>query len=284
MPSDEVFMTLTAWYLGCRPQDVGDRAILVGDRGRVGLVADRLENPEWLNENRGLTTVTGSYRGKRVTASAFGMGAPIAAVVLHELRALGVHTFIRLGTVMCLPPVELGQLVLADGAIRGESTSGTYVPDGFPAVGDHELCAELRRRLGEVERRWTAGLVATYDGFYSELFALEKERQRQIDARQEALTSLGVVATDMETSAVLAVGRALGARAASLCLASVDGHTREKLGSNKREDGERDLIAVGLDAITEIGHPDAPAATRGALQNDLRSVNVKFSVREGGDP
>jgi uridine phosphorylase len=277
-------MTQTTWYLGCRPQDVGDRAILVGDRGRVGLVADRLESPEWLNEDRGLTTVTGSYRGKRVTASAFGMGAPIAAVVLHELRALGVHTFIRLGTVMCLPPVGLGQLVLADGAIRGESTSGTYVPDGFPAVGDHGLCVALRRRLGEVDRRWTAGLVASYDGFYTELFALEKERQRQIEARQEALTSLGVVATDMETSAVLAVGRALGARTASLCLASVDGRTREKLGGNEREDGERDLIDVGLDAITEIGDSDPPATTRGALQDDFRSGNVKFSVREGGDP
>jgi uridine phosphorylase len=282
MSSDEAFVTQTAWYLGCRPEEVGDRAILVGDRGRVGLVAERLESPEWLNEDRGLTTVTGGYRGKRVTASAFGMGAPIAAVVLHELRALGVHTFIRLGTVMCLPPVRLGQLVLADGAIRGESTSGTYVPGGFPAVGDHELCAALRRRLGEGDRGWTAGLVATYDGFYTELFALEKGRQPEIEARQEALASLGVVAMDMETSAVLAVGRALGARPASLCLASVDGRTKEKLGGDEREDGERDLIAVGLDAITEVGDPDPSASIQGALRDDRGSGSAKFSVREGG--
>jgi uridine phosphorylase len=217
-----------------------------------------------------------------VTASAFGMGAPIAAVVLHELRALGVHTFIRLGTVMCLPPVRLGQLVLADGAIRGESTSGTYVPGGFPAVGDHELCAALRRRLGEGDRGWTAGLVATYDGFYTELFALEKGRQPEIEARQEALASLGVVATDMETSAVLAVGRALGARAASLCLASVDGRTKEKLGGDEREDGERDLIAVGLDAITEVGDRGPAGPIQGALRDDRGSGSAKFSVREGG--
>ena len=274
-------MTQTAWYLGCGPEGVGDRAILVGDRGRVGLVAEHLESPEWLNEDRGLTTVTGGYRGKRVTASAFGMGAPIAAVVLHELRALGVHTFVRLGTVMCLPPAGLGHLVLADGAIRGESTSGTYVPGGFPAVGDHELCAALRRRLGEGDRAWTAGLVASYDGFYTELFALEKERQPDIEARQKVLATLGVVATDMETSAVLAVGRALGARSASLCLASVDGRTREKLGGDEREDGERDLISVGLDAITEVGAPDPPATIRGTLQDDRSSGSAKFSIREG---
>jgi uridine phosphorylase len=282
MSSDEVFVTQTAWYLGCRPEDVGDRAILVGDRGRVGLVAERLESPEWLNEDRGLTTVTGGYRGKRVTASAFGMGAPIAAVVLHELRALGVHTFIRLGTVMCLPPVRLGQLVLADGAIRGESTSGTYVPGGFPAVGDHELCAALRRRLSEGDRGWTAGLVASYDGFYTELFALEKERQPEIEARQDDLVSLGVVATDMETSAILAVGGALGARAASLCLASVDGRTKGKLGGDEREDGERDLIAIGLDAITDVGDPDPTAPIQGALRDDRGARSAKFSVREGG--
>ena len=274
-------MTQTAWYLGCGPEGVGDRAILVGDRGRVGLVAEHLESPEWLNEDRGLTTVTGGYRGKRVTASAFGMGAPIAAVVLHELRALGVHTFVRLGTVMCLPPAGLGHLVLADGAIRGESTSGTYVPGGFPAVGDHELCAALRRRLGEGDRAWTAGLVASYDGFYTELFALEKERQPEIEARQKVLATLGVVATDMETSAVLAVGRALGARSASVCLASVDGRTREKLGGDEREDGERDLISVGLDAITEVGAPDPPATIRGTLQDDRSSGSAKFSIREG---
>jgi len=245
-------MTERAWYLGCRPENVGDRAILVGDRGRVGLVAERLEDPEWLNEDRGLTTVTGGYRGKRVTASAFGMGAPIAAVVLHELRLLGVAMFLRLGTVMCLPPVEMGRLVLAEGAVRGESTSGTYVPEGFPAVGDHDLCEALRRQLAGGDRGWEAGVVASYDGFYTERFAVEKGRRASVADRQEALANLGVLATDMETSAILAVGRALGARAASLCLASVDGRTGERLGPEERREGERDLVSAGLDALADL--------------------------------
>src|SRR5690606_32789132 len=115
-------MNARAWYLGCGREDVGACAVLVGDRGRVETAATLLSDPRWLNQDRGLTTVTGTREGRRITVSAFGMGAPIAAIVLHELASVGVRTFLRLGTALTLPPVQLGDLVLAHGAIRGEST------------------------------------------------------------------------------------------------------------------------------------------------------------------
>lgn len=254
-------MTTRAWYLGCTPGDVGDRAVLVGDRGRVALVAKHLDHAQWLNEDRGLTTVTGTYQDVRITVAAFGMGGPIAAVVLHELASLGVRAAVRLGTVMSLPPAVLGDLVLADGAIRREGTSTTYAAVEVPAVPDPALQAALATRVQSGGRRLVRGVVGSYDGFYTQMLALERARAEQVAAERARLEAAGAVGLDMETSAVLVVGRALGVRAASLCLATVDGPTSERMDPEPREAGERDLVAAGLDALAILSlEPDAGAA------------------------
>ena len=77
-------VTNRAWYLNCEAEEVGDRAVLVGDPGRVERVAARLDDVRWLNADRGLITATGSRGDAQVTVTAFGMGAPIAAVVLRR--------------------------------------------------------------------------------------------------------------------------------------------------------------------------------------------------------
>jgi uridine phosphorylase len=243
-----------AWYLRCGPGDVGDRAVLVGDRGRVALAAQLLDEPVWLNEDRGLTTVTGGYGGRRVTVSAFGMGAPIAAVVLHELAMLGVGSFLRLGTVLALPPARLGDLVLAEGAVRGESTSATYLPAAFPAVPDLALTGAVADRLAAGRRPYVSGIVASYDGFYTQMFAAEECRGPVISSTLDDLNRAGVLAVAMETSAVLVAARALGVRAASLCLASVDGRSHETLPNDERVEAERELLAVGLAALAAAEH------------------------------
>jgi uridine phosphorylase len=248
---------VNAWYLRCSPDQVGDRAILVGDRGRVSLLADRLTDPLWLNEERGLTTVTGTYKDHRVTATAFGMGAPVAAIALHELASLGVRTVLRLGTMMSLPPTRLGEYVLADAALRGEATSGTYVPADFPAVGDHELGHALRNQLELFDQPYRAGLVASYDGFYTQMFPLDERSRESFHISQDKWGSLGVLGLDMETSAVLAIGRGLGVRTASLCLATVDGPTQQRLDEAVRESGERELCHMGLEALAAVDHEES---------------------------
>lgn len=237
-----------AWYLRCAPADVAPRAVLVGDRGRVLIAAKMLDDPQLLNEDRGLTTVTGRWKGTPITVSAFGMGAAIAAVVLHELVSVGVRSVVRLGTAMAVGPTELGDLVLADSALRGEATSGTYVPAGYPAAPDLDLTLVLRERSQASGRPVRLGMIASYDGFYSELFADETiPGSTAVDIA--GLERLGVVGLDMESSAVLAVGRALGVRSAALCLASVDGRTHQKLDDVERVEAEQDLLVAGFDGL-----------------------------------
>lgn len=245
-----------AWYIGARREQVGEAAILVGDPARVGRIAAHLQGVQPIGENRGLRTITGRRAGRRITVAAFGMGAPIAAIVLHELAALGVRRFLRIGTAMAMPPAQLGEFVLAEGALRGDGTSATYAPPGFPAVADFDLNHRLRARLARGARSWHAGIFGSYDGFYTEMFALGTEGRDMIVQLRAEVRRLRLIATDMETAALLTAARVLGARAGSLCLATVDGTSQAKLDEAALADGERELFEVALDALAAEG--DAP--------------------------
>jgi len=240
--------TKTAWYLRCTEEDVAESAVLVGDRGRVLLAAELLDDAKILNEDRGLTTATGFHNGARITVSAFGMGAPIATVVMHELAELGVKRFVRLGTAMSIGEAQLGEFVIAHGAVRHESTSTSYLPVEFPAVPDFALTGELERAVGAADLAARSGLFATFDGFYTDMFETGFGSEPIAD-RYAALAKAGVIAVDMETSALFVAARALGVAAGSLCLASVAGVTNEKMQHQDRLDSEAKLLRAGFDAL-----------------------------------
>jgi uridine phosphorylase len=242
----------SAWYIGARRGEIGEAAILIGDPARVDRIAGHMSDVHFVRENRGLRTITGTRAGRRITVSAFGMGAPIATIVLHELFALGVRTFLRIGTAMAVPPAKLGDFVLAEGALRAEGTSNTYAPQGFPAIADFELNTKLRQFLGASPRAWHAGIFGTYDGFYTEMFGLNGERREMIAGLKRDIERMGLIGTDMETAALLVAARILGARASTLCVATVDAHSQEKIADEAMAKAEPELFEVALDAITTL--------------------------------
>lgn len=237
-----------SWYLGCTPDDVGRAAILVGDRARAHMAVDLLDDAKVVNESRGLTTVTGTWNGQTLTVSAFGMGAPIAAIVMQELSLVGVRSFLRLGTALTFGETRLGDLVLSEGAYRGEATSSTYLPVEFPAVPDFGLNRVLHDVLSAQARPHRSGLYASFDGFYTEMF---DPLSKRLDASGpvEELAQYGVVALDMETSALLVAARRLGVSAASLCVATVEHPTHATMRDADRATAERELLAVGFDGL-----------------------------------
>lgn len=242
-------MTRNAWYLRCTSEQVGENAIIVGDRGRVLLATELLEDAVLLNEDRGLTTATGTYRGTQVTVSAFGMGAPIASVVVHELAYIGIKRVLRLGTVMTAGETQLGELVIAHGAVRGEGTSRSYLPIEFPAVPDFALTRAAEDAARATGRPVRTGIFDTQDGFYTDMMRRDDAAgQAEIIERQRTQRLVG---SDMETSAVFVVASSLGIAAASMCLASVDGTDYSKLDDAPRRAAELDLLKAGLAALSE---------------------------------
>ena len=248
-------MEKRAWYLGCTSDQVAERVILIGDPDRVLRLSQYLEDVELLPVNRGLATATGTHEGVRVTLAAFGMGAPIASIVLHELSELGSRIFLRIGTTMCLPPTEIGDFVIADSALRHEGTSYAYAPKDFPATADEDLVSGLTEAANEKGYTYHVGKFASYDGFYREMFALDDTTATRVRCNFDALAKQGVIAVDMETSALLTVGKVLGCKTGSLCVASVSSLTRLKINAKKLIQREKQLISIALAALISIPVP-----------------------------
>ena len=76
------------FHLHLRPEQLADKVILVGDPGRVALVASHFESKECEVESREFRTVTGTYQGKRITVLSTGIGCDNIDIVMNELDAL----------------------------------------------------------------------------------------------------------------------------------------------------------------------------------------------------
>ena len=64
----------SAFHLHLRPEQLADRVILVGDPGRVKLVASHFDSLECEVSNREFNTITGTYKGKRISVQSTGIG------------------------------------------------------------------------------------------------------------------------------------------------------------------------------------------------------------------
>lgn len=241
-----------AWYIGATRDEVGKAAILIGDPARVDRIALKMTDVHRVPENRGLKTITGTYEGRRITVSAFGMGAPIATIVLHELFAVGVRSFLRIGTAMAVPPAKLGDFVLADGAMRADGTSNSYAPLGYPAIADHDLNVALRGLLAASGKPWHAGIFGTYDGFYTEMFGISSGSRNLIQTLKDDIHRMGLIGTDMETSALLVAARILGARAGCLCVATVDAFAQTKISDADMAVAEDQMFDLALKGIARF--------------------------------
>ncbi len=242
-------MRKQAWYIGCDESEIAERVILIGDPARVSRLASLLDDVHWIAESRGLRTITGTYRGQRVTAAAFGMGAPIAAIVLHELAYLGAKVFLRIGTAMALPPVALGDYLIGVDALGADGTSKAYGTQGEPAAADAGLVSALEATLKTTQSAWRKGRFASFDGFYRDMFALEPQVAARVAQLRSSMTQQGVLVMDMESAAIFTVAKVLGVKASSLCVATVDNVTQRKLDADEMERLENQLFHLALDAV-----------------------------------
>ena len=76
------------FHLHLKPTQLADKIILVGDPGRVSLVASHFDSQEFEVSNREFHTITGTYKGKRLTCLSTGIGCDNIDIVMNELDAL----------------------------------------------------------------------------------------------------------------------------------------------------------------------------------------------------
>ena len=122
----------SCFHLHLKPEQLADRVLLVGDPARVDTIASYFDSRECEVSNREFHTITGTYKGKRITAISHGIGGDNIDIVLNELDALAnidfstrsikptFHqlTLVRIGTSGGLQPsVPIGTYVAAERSI-----------------------------------------------------------------------------------------------------------------------------------------------------------------------
>ncbi len=78
----------SVFHLHMKPEQLADNVIMMGDPGRIDILADHLSDIECRNANREFVSVTGKYKGKRLTALSHGIGPDNIDIVMTELDAL----------------------------------------------------------------------------------------------------------------------------------------------------------------------------------------------------
>lgn len=138
----------SVFHLHIKPEQLADKVILVGDPGRVSLVASHFEVIECNIESREFHTITGLYRGKRITVVSTGIGCDNIDIVVNELDALAnidFDTRTENSPLKSLTMVRIGTC----GGLQEYTPTGTYIASeksiGFDGLlnfyaGRNEVC------------------------------------------------------------------------------------------------------------------------------------------------
>lgn len=181
--------------------------LVCGAPERAQRIANRLHDAKTLAQNREYHSYGGFYRGKPVTVVSHGVGAAGAAICFHELIEAGAKVIIRLGTAGGLhESTQIGDVIVATGAIRNDGVSAAMVPLEFPAVPDIELTLALIHGMQSQQLRGRSGVILTSDLFYPGL----------LDDRLAFYQKAGAVGVEMECSALFVIAQLKKVRTASM--------------------------------------------------------------------
>ena len=158
------------FHLHLKPENLADTVILVGAPGRVALVASHFENVECEVSNREFRAITGTFRGKRITALSTGIGCDNIDIVVNELDALAnidfktrtenenlrQLTLVRIGTCGGLQPyTPVGTYIASAKSIGFDGLLNFYA--GRNQACDLEFEAEFKKQV-----EWNAQLGNPY--------------------------------------------------------------------------------------------------------------------------
>lgn len=139
IPSSELIVNQdgSIFHLHLKPEQLADKIILCGDPDRVGMIANYFDSKECDVQNREFRTITGSYKGKRITVQSHGIGGDNIEIVASELDALANFDLEK----RCVRD-EFRQLTMVrigtSGGLQPESPIGSYVASekaiGFDGV------------------------------------------------------------------------------------------------------------------------------------------------------
>lgn len=158
------------FHLHIKPEQLAEKVILVGDPGRVTMVASHFDTKECEVSSREFHTITGTYKGKRLTVLSTGIGCDNIDIVVNELDALAnidFNTRQEKDNLTSLTMVRVGTC----GGLQPNTPTGTYIASlksiGFDGLlnfyaGRNEVCDLAMEEAFKKHMDWNPLLCAPY--------------------------------------------------------------------------------------------------------------------------
>jgi purine-nucleoside phosphorylase len=234
-------------HIGAAPGQVAPHVLLPGDPLRARWIAEEfLSDAECYTEVRGMLGYTGTYRGERVSVQGSGMGLPSLSIYVNELfREYDVRTVVRVGSCGALSEdLRLRDLVIAMGACTDSSMNRIRFEGlDYAPVADYGLlrAADDAAAARDLDVATRVGLLMSGDSFYSP--------RPDLTAR---MAEYGVLAVEMEASALYTLAAQLRRRALAICTVSDHIVTGEQLTALERQETFTDMVGIALDAVLAV--------------------------------
>ncbi len=242
------------YHLGVSPEDIADTVLLVGDQDRVALISDFFDDITHKSNHREFVCHTGRYRGKKICALSTGIGTDNIDITVNELDALvnidlvnrtekaekKQLKLIRIGTCGILQPqIPIHSYIVSTHAFGLDNVAHFYNIDfldhevfmneklksflNLPAaINPYFVSADPSLTFQLTSDQSFPGITITSSGFYGpqgrQLRLDTKIADIQLRSQHFEENSLRLMNFEMESSALFALGRALGHQCATICL------------------------------------------------------------------
>lgn len=233
----------SVFHLHLKPEQLADKVILVGDPGRVALVASHFDTKECEVESREFKSITGTYKGKRITVTSTGIGCDNIDIVMNEMDALANIDFgtryekdklksleiVRIGTCGGLQPyTPVGTFICSEISVGFDGLLNFY--EGRNAVCELPLERALLNHLG-----WSGNICAP--------------APYAIHASEEMVER--IAQKDMVRGITVACGGFFGPQGRKLRIPLADPHQNEKIESF--EYGEKRITNFEMESSALAG-------------------------------
>ena len=276
----------SAFHIHLKPEELADKVILVGDPGRVDMVGEFLEEKEFRHASREFVSITGKYKGSRITVLSTGIGTDNIDIVLTELDSLANVDFktrevrpdhrrltiLRIGTTGAIQPdIPLGSFIFSEVSVGCDGLLNWYadivkvnIPEMEEAFKKHThwdsrlsspYFVKAGQRLIDAFRDCTVkGVTISAQGFYGpqgRVVRLPLAMPDMLETFESfRFGEYRITNFEMESSAVAGLAAHLGHEAGTVCCAIANRYLKDSNTNYKPR--VRQLVELALGKMAEL--------------------------------
>ena len=219
--------------------------LMPGDPLRAKFIAETfLENPQLVNNVRGVQGYTGTYKGVPVSVMASGMGMPSIGIYSYELfKFYDVDNIIRVGSAGALADdLKLMDVVAGAGACTDSNFAHQFGINGtFAPIADYTLLSQAVAAAAANGVALHVGNVLSSDNFYDDG-----------SDGPDQWKKMGVLAVEMEAAALYCTAAYAGKRALAICSISDNLVTGKELSADERQTTFTNMMKIGLEVAVKM--------------------------------